>query len=92
MLCAIFKSLKKADAYLYVKDRHDLSVVPQELMSMFGKPQFVMLFNLNGDKQLVANDNEKVKTELDDKGFYLQLPPPVENLLAQHKKQLKGTE
>jgi uncharacterized protein len=90
MLCAIFKSLKKPDTYLYVKDRHDLSDVPADLMTMFGKPVFVMLFNLNGDKQLHNKDNETVKAEIQDKGYYLQLPPPVENLLSQHKKQLKG--
>lgn len=90
MLCAIFKSLKKPDTYLYVKDRHDLSDVPADLLSMFGKPQFVMLFNLDGNKQLVNKDNQSVKDAILDKGFYLQLPPPVENLLDQHKKQVKA--
>lgn len=89
MLCAIFKSTKKNDTYLYVKDRHDLSPVPEALLDMFGKPQFVMLFNLNGTKQLLAKDNETVKSEIVEKGFYLQMPPPVENLLTQHKKAMK---
>lgn len=92
MLCAIFKSIKKPDTYLYVKDRHDLSAVPEALLGMFGKPQFVMLFNLDGAKQLVMSNNEKVKAEILEKGFYLQMPPPVENLLTQHKKQLRGEQ
>ncbi|XOV78744.1 MAG: YcgL domain-containing protein [Aestuariibacter sp.] len=90
MLCAIFKSQKKPDTYLYVKDRHDLSDVPADLLTMFGKPVFVMLFNLDGNKQLINKNNQTVKTEIQDKGFYLQLPPPVENLLSQHTQQLKG--
>jgi len=31
-----------------------------------------------------------VKQNLDEQGFYLQLPPPQENLLDQHKAQMKA--
>lgn len=86
MLCAIFKSVKKSEMYLYVKDRQDLSPVPDVLLQSFGRPEFVMLFNLTGDKQLARIDNEKVKAELEEKGFYLQMPPQQENLLDTHKK------
>jgi uncharacterized protein YcgL (UPF0745 family) len=39
---------------------------------------------LDGRKQLVNAGLEKVKTALKDQGYYLQLPPPPENLLKQH--------
>jgi uncharacterized protein YcgL (UPF0745 family) len=34
-------------------------------------------------------DIDKVKSNLRGKGYYLQLPPPPENLLEQHKIQMK---
>lgn len=91
MLCAIYKSPKKAGMYLYVAKRDDFSGVPQALREMFGKPQFVMLFNLEGDKPLVRADKAEVLAKIENDGFYLQMPPPSENLLnhflAERKKE-----
>lgn len=85
MLCAIYKSPKKNETYLYVEKRDDFSNVPEPLLQTFGKPQFVMLFNLAGSKQLIINSNEAVLAEIRDKGFYLQLPPKTESLLDLHR-------
>lgn len=84
MLCTIYKSSKKNETYLYVEKRGDFSNVPEALLQTFGKPQFVTLFNLAGDKQLLRNSNETVLHEIRDNGFYLQLPPKAESLLEQH--------
>lgn len=81
MLCAIYKSPKKAGMYLYVEKRDLFDRVPQALREMFGKPQFVMLFNLKGDKPLVRADKSEVLAKIESDGFYLQMPPPPENLL-----------
>lgn len=88
MLCAIYKSPKKNETYLYVAKRDDFSEVPVPLMDTFGVPQFVMLFNLAGDKQLLRTENEKVLGAIAEKGFYLQLPPKSESLLEQHRTGL----
>ena len=53
-------------------------------MSTFGKPQFVMVIKLEG-RTLALADVEKVKEALRTIGFYLQVPPPVINLLEQYK-------
>ncbi|WP_105201375.1 YcgL domain-containing protein [Pseudoalteromonas sp. T1lg10] len=87
MLCAVYKSKKKPDTYLYLPKRDDFSAVPQPLMDMFGKPQFVILLNLATKTQLALADITKVKDELSEKGFYLQLPPPTENMLDELRKQ-----
>lgn len=89
MLCAIYKSLKKDDTYLYVNKKDDFSDVPEVLMSTFGKPQFVMVIKLEGRKLALA-DVEKVKEALKSVGFYLQVPPPVTNLLDQYKADKAG--
>lgn len=50
-------------------------------MQQFGKPQFVMLFNLVGEKPLKRVKNNDVLQAIEQQGFYLQMPPPPENLL-----------
>ena len=88
MLCVIYKSPKKAQTYLFVKSRDDFSSVPEALMKMFGTPTLVTLTNLATKTKLAFADLDKVKTDLNDQGYYLQLPPPPENLLKQHKIQM----
>ncbi|EAR54053.1 hypothetical protein SKA34_02864 [Photobacterium sp. SKA34] len=89
MLCAIYKSLKKDNTYLYVNKKDDFSDVPEVLMNTFGKPQFVMVIKLE-DRKLALADVEKVKEALNTVGFYLQVPPPVTNLLDQYKAEKAG--
>jgi uncharacterized protein YcgL (UPF0745 family) len=89
MLCTIYKSSKKAETYLFVKQRDDFSAVPPPLMSMFGTPTLVTVMNLANKEKLALADINKVKENLSGQGFYLQLPPPKENMLDQHKEEMK---
>lgn len=84
MFCVIYRSAKRDQTYLYVEKKDDFSRVPAELLSSFGTPQLTMLLPLDGRKQLVGADLEKVKQALTNQGYYLQLPPPTENLLKKH--------
>jgi uncharacterized protein len=87
MLCAVYKSLRKEQTYLYVERRDDFSAVPEALLTSFGPPQLVTMINLATRQHLALADLDKVKQQLQSQGFYLQVPPPVENLLTQHKAQ-----
>ena len=89
MLCAVYKSPKKALTYLFVKNRDDFSEVPDALLTTFGKPSLVTVVNLASKDKLAFADIDKVKENLEEQGFYLQLPPPQENLLDTHKKMMK---
>jgi uncharacterized protein YcgL (UPF0745 family) len=84
MLCTVYKGSKKDGAYLYVLKRDDFSAIPEPLLAMFGKPKLVMTMSLEG-KVLARVDVEKVKAALNKDGFFLQMPPPPENLLEEHK-------
>lgn len=88
MLCAIYKSAKKDQTYLFVKTRDDFSCVPEALMQTFGTPTLVTLTNLATKTKLAFADIAKVKNNLDEQGYYLQLPPPKEDLLKQHKADM----
>ncbi|WNC67277.1 YcgL domain-containing protein [Thalassotalea nanhaiensis] len=85
MLCAVYKSSRKLETYLYVLKRDDFSSVPEALMKTFGTPQLVTLINLANRDKLGIADIDKLKTNLSQHGFYLQLPPPTEDLLKQHR-------
>lgn len=87
-ICAVYKSSRKADTYLYLAKRNDFSEVPASLMELFGTPVFSMLLPIEKIKGLANADIEKVRTEVAKKGFYLQLPPPTEDLLKSHRQEL----
>ncbi|MFQ3289206.1 MAG: hypothetical protein ACI93V_001429 [Alteromonadaceae bacterium] len=89
MLCAIYKSPKKANTYLFVKTRDDFSDVPAALITTFGSPILVTLVNLATKKKLGFADLKKVENNLTEQGYYLQLPPPQVNLLNEHKNRLR---
>ncbi|MFY9993394.1 MAG: YcgL domain-containing protein [Leclercia sp.] len=87
MFCVIYRSTQRDQTYLYVEKKDDFSRVPEALLKSFGKPQLVMLMPLDGRKQLSNADLQKVKNALSEQGYYLQLPPPQENLLKQHLEE-----
>ena len=86
-LCTIYKSSKKNEAYLYLTKAGDFSNVPEALLELLGKLTLVMTLDLDQRTHLGQADLSKVKSELIDTGYYLQFPPPEENLLDTHKKQ-----
>ncbi|WP_333608722.1 YcgL domain-containing protein [Arsukibacterium sp.] len=85
MICAVYRSSRKEGAYLFVGSRDDFSAVPAALLDSFGPPQLVTLINLARREHLAQADIHKVRAALLSPGFYFQLPPPVDNLLALHK-------
>lgn len=89
MLCSVYKSSKKDQTYLFVNKRDDFSQVPEALMTIFGTPIMVTVINLATKTTLGFADLTKVKTALAEEGYYLQLPPPKEDLLKEHKAKMK---
>ncbi|PTC01117.1 hypothetical protein C9975_03880 [Thalassospira xiamenensis] len=81
MLCTVYKSLRKPDTYLYLKHGQDFSELPDGLLGSFGTPQQVMILNLAKHQKLAQLDVVTLRKHLEDPGYYLQIPPPVENLL-----------
>ena len=85
IMCSVFKSSKMEGMYLYVPKATTKSTmfdgVPDLLMERFGTPRHAMDLLLRKDKPLVAADIEKVMSEIEGKGFYLQLPPKKEDYM-----------
>lgn len=72
--CAIYRSCKKNDSYLYIENKEDFSRVPTKLLGMLGKLDFVMQLELHPGISLAQADTEKVIAMLQEKGYFLQLP------------------
>ena len=74
-LVSIYKSPKRDEMYLYLNKRDKLDAVPDALKSVFGQPIHVMDMLLKPEKQLARVDTKKVLSELEERGYYLQMPP-----------------
>jgi len=85
-LCTVWASPKKEEMYLYTDRLEGLKRVPEELLSLFGTPKEVMALPLSEDKKLGRADAQQVLDDIEQKGFYLQMPPPREDyMLNIHK-------
>ncbi|MFC3094967.1 YcgL domain-containing protein [Alteromonas sediminis] len=83
--CAIYKTAKKDGLYLYVPEKGKFDSVPDTLMAQIGQPKLVMMLPLDNDKSLASVDKQTLIDQLNEKGFYLQLPPQSEDWLAEHR-------
>lgn len=75
MQCFIYKSLKKDQLYIYLRKKDDFSSMPEDLFQSLGRLQFVMELQLTPERKLAKEDAIKVMEQLENKGFYIQMPP-----------------
>jgi uncharacterized protein len=81
LLLAVYKSSKKDEMYLYVPKADGLKHVPEALLQIFGRPLHVMDMPHKAGRELARVSSEKLRAEITEKGFYLQLPPQKEDYL-----------
>ena len=69
---------------LYLIDKDDFSVVPQELLRVFGEPEFSFSFDLTEGRKLAKEDAAEVIENLEAQGYHLQLQDDelIEEMLA----------
>jgi uncharacterized protein YcgL (UPF0745 family) len=82
MLCQVYKSPRKQEAYLYVEMSEGLERVPQALLAQFGEPVEVMILKLDENRRLARVDAALVRQSIREQGFFLQLPPSAAELAA----------
>jgi len=75
MQCEIYRSGKKSGAYLYLEKEDDFSRVPDSLLELLGHLEHVMHLELTQERTLAQADPGEVRRNLEEKGFFLQLPP-----------------
>ncbi|WP_456373444.1 YcgL domain-containing protein [Thiolapillus sp.] len=76
--CWIYRSSKKDEMYLYLAEEDNFEAVPEPLMARFGKPVWVMFLDLDARRKLARADVENVMRQLQNEGYYLQMPPDLQ--------------
>ena len=92
MICAIYKSKRRDQTFLYVPVEKGLSEVPPALLDHFGPAVLVMKIAITAKTSLAQLSADKLLAVLQEQGFYLQLPPKEPNLLELHLQALKHNE
>ncbi|MGR8933531.1 MAG: YcgL domain-containing protein [Gammaproteobacteria bacterium] len=75
MQCFIYKSSKKDELYVYLLKKDDFSALPPTLFHSIGTPGFVMEIELTPERKLARADSTQVIRQLQEKGFFVQMPP-----------------
>ena len=75
MQCYIYKSLKKADLYVYLDRKDDFSRLPEACFKLMGNLEYVMNLELTSERKLARENTDKVLKNLHEKGFFIQMPP-----------------
>lgn len=81
-LVQIYRSPRKVEMYLYVDQARALADVPEALLSSFGEPQPVMSLLLDSERKLARADAAQVLAQIEEQGYYLQMPPTTADMLA----------
>lgn len=80
-ICQVYKSPRREEMYLYVDKTKGLTEVPAALLERFGEPVEVMTLVLSPERKLARADVAQVLQGIEQRGFYLQMPPAADELL-----------
>lgn len=75
---SVYGSGRHEDMYVFMPRDSDPGELPEPLRSRFGLPRHVMDLVLRPDTRLARADTAQVIEALEEQGFYLQMPPRVE--------------
>lgn len=75
MQAFVYKSLRKADTYVYLAVRDDFACLPEPLRTQVGELAFVLDVSLTPERKLAREDVAVVRQNLATRGFHLQFPP-----------------
>lgn len=74
MKCFVYKSLKKVDTYIYINQKDNFEKIPQKLLQLFGKLELAIELELTVESKLAFADTKLVIKNLNEQGYYLQMP------------------
>ncbi|MDD3608395.1 MAG: YcgL domain-containing protein [Halothiobacillaceae bacterium] len=76
----IYRSLRKADMYVYLAERDAFDRLPEPMRRQIGRTEFVMELTLSAQRPLAREDVQTVLRNLGEIGFHIQMPPSIETL------------
>ena len=90
MQAYVYKSLRKADTYVYLATRDDFEIIPGSLRPSLGELAFVLEVALTAERKLARGDAAQVRENLQVHGFHLQVPPSMAVLPIEFGKRTDG--
>ncbi len=90
MQAYVYKSLRKADTYVYLAARDAFQTIPEPLRLPLGGLAFVLEVALTPERTLARADVAQVRQNLLAHGFHLQVPPSQAELPVAFGGQVHG--
>jgi len=75
----VYKSLKRADTYVYLAARDDFARLPEPLRTQVGSLAFVLDVDIGPERRLGRENPAVVRENLAARGFHVQFPPTIED-------------
>lgn len=75
MRCFVYKSLRRAEAYVFLLERDAFSRIPEAVRRPLEPLQFSFEFDLYPGRRLARQDAEVVRANLAEHGVHVQFPP-----------------
>lgn len=72
--CAVYKSQKKDETYVFIPTTTQLSDLPEELLKVLGQAEKIMTLNLTPEKKMARGNAGVIMKSIEEQGFYLQMP------------------
>jgi uncharacterized protein YcgL (UPF0745 family) len=76
MKCFVYRSARRAETYVYLREQDAFGLLPAALAEQLGTLSLVLELELGPGRRLAREDPEVVRGNLAAQGFHLQLPPP----------------
>ena len=75
MQAYVYKSRRKSDTFVYLREREGFGLIPEPLRASLGPLDFVLEVALTPERRLARVDAQVVRSNLAARGFHLQFPP-----------------
>jgi uncharacterized protein YcgL (UPF0745 family) len=82
MHCYVYRSQKRDDTYVYLRERDAFGLLPANIAGPLGDLHFVLAVELTPERKLAREDAHVVRANLAARGFHIQFPPKIEGELA----------
>lgn len=87
---SVFRSVKNADTYVYVRRGQDWQELPEALRTAFGKPVHSMDLILTAERKLARASGAQVLEAIEANDFFLQMPDRMDSYLMEFKQKLRN--
>ncbi|MBD9370629.1 YcgL domain-containing protein [Xanthomonas sp. XNM01] len=77
MQAYVYKSLRKADTYVFLAEREGFTRMPDAVRQQLGELSFLLEVALDAGRRLAQSDPQVVRANLRTHGFHVQFPPTL---------------